>query len=80
MRVAAGNGAGGNSGSGGAVVGEGGGEAGGAGRDRRRLCTAARASGYVLDNTFVTGDATAVWIVTPGPRFFRKLTAGATAP
>jgi hypothetical protein len=31
-------------------------------------------------NTFVAGDATAVWIVTPGPRFFRKLDAGATAP
>jgi hypothetical protein len=27
------------------------------------------------DNTFVTGDATAVWIVTPGPRFFRKVDA-----
>jgi hypothetical protein len=25
-------------------------------------------------NTFVTGDPGSVWLVTPGPRFFRKLT------
>jgi hypothetical protein len=25
-------------------------------------------------NTFVTGDAGSVWLVTPGPRFFRKVT------
>ncbi|HVT08442.1 MAG TPA: hypothetical protein VHO67_13365, partial [Polyangia bacterium] len=27
-----------------------------------------------LSNTFVTGDAGSVWLVTPGPRFFRKVT------
>jgi hypothetical protein len=26
-------------------------------------------------NTFVTGDAGSVWLVTPGPRFFRKVTS-----
>jgi hypothetical protein len=26
-------------------------------------------------NTFVTGDAAATWLVTPGPRFFRKVTS-----
>lgn len=41
---------------------------------------AARVSSSILDNTFVTGDAAAVWIVTPGPRFFRKADASATAP
>jgi hypothetical protein len=27
-------------------------------------------------NTFVTGDAASTWLVTPGPRFFRKVTTG----
>jgi hypothetical protein len=35
---------------------------------------AARNSGD-LNNTFVTGDAGSVWLVTPGPRFFRKVTS-----
>jgi len=37
-------------------------------------------AGYPPTNTFVTGDATAVWIVTPGPRFFRKLDVVTSAP
>ena len=40
----------------------------------------AHGGGYPWTNTFVTGDATAVWIVTPGPRFFRKLDVVTSAP
>ena len=35
----------------------------------------ARNSTNLVTNTFVTGDAGSVWLVTPGPRFFRKITA-----
>jgi hypothetical protein len=30
-------------------------------------------------NTLVTGDDGSVWLVTPGPRFFRKVTQSLTA-
>jgi hypothetical protein len=30
-------------------------------------------NGQVFNNTLVTGDAGAVWLATPGPRFFRKV-------
>ncbi|HVY36841.1 MAG TPA: hypothetical protein VHM31_02870, partial [Polyangia bacterium] len=42
------------------------------------LATDAPPSAHSTDmftNTFVTGDAGSVWLVTPGPRFFRKVTA-----
>ena len=32
-------------------------------------------SGSDSNNTFVTGDPGSVWLVTPGPRFFRKATS-----
>jgi hypothetical protein len=32
------------------------------------------ARGDDTNNTFVTGDAGSVWLATPGPRFFRKVT------
>ena len=35
----------------------------------------ARSTINLSTNTFVTGDAGSVWLVTPGPRFFRKVTA-----
>ncbi len=34
----------------------------------------ARGADGAIRNTFVTGDAASVWLVTPGPRFFRKTT------
>jgi hypothetical protein len=34
---------------------------------------AAARGGITLNDTLVTGDAGAVWIATPGPRFFRKV-------
>jgi len=40
----------------------------------------AHGSRSAYNNTFVSGDPAAVWIVTIGPRFFRKLTAGAAGP
>lgn len=35
---------------------------------------AARSTMNLATNTLVTGDAGSVWLVTPGPRFFRKIT------
>ena len=34
----------------------------------------ARSDQNAITNTFVTGDAASVWLVTPGPHFFRKVT------
>jgi hypothetical protein len=34
----------------------------------------ARNAVNMLSNTFVTGDAGSIWLVTPGPHFFRKVT------